>query len=57
MAPACCRRAGIVTFTLPEAHAHDVASLLDREAVAIRAGHHCTQPLHERLGVPATGRA
>ena len=50
-------RAGIVTFTLPEAHAHDVASLLDREAIAIRAGHHCTQPLHERLGVAATGRA
>ncbi|MGD8486262.1 MAG: aminotransferase class V-fold PLP-dependent enzyme, partial [Chloroflexota bacterium] len=50
-------RAGIVTFTLPEAHAHDVATLLDREAVAIRAGHHCTQPLHERLGEPATGRA
>jgi cysteine desulfurase/selenocysteine lyase len=50
-------RAGIVTFTLPEAHAHDVASLLDREAVAIRAGHHCTQPLHERLGESATGRA
>ncbi len=50
-------RAGIVTFTLPEAHAHDIATLLDREAVAIRAGHHCTQPLHERLGVAATGRA
>ncbi len=50
-------RAGIITFTLPEAHAHDVASLLDREAVAIRAGHHCTQPLHERLGEAATGRA
>jgi cysteine desulfurase/selenocysteine lyase len=50
-------RAGIVTFTLPEAHAHDVATLLDREAIAIRAGHHCTQPLHERLGVAATGRA
>ena len=50
-------RAGIVTFTLPEAHAHDVATLLDREAVAIRAGHHCTQPLHERLGETATGRA
>ena len=50
-------RAGIVTFTLPEAHAHDVATLLDREAVAIRAGHHCTQPLHERLGESATGRA
>ena len=50
-------RAGIVTFTLPEAHPHDVATLLDREAVAIRAGHHCTQPLHERLGLPATSRA
>jgi cysteine desulfurase/selenocysteine lyase len=51
------RRAGIVTFTLPGIHAHDVATLLDRVAVAIRAGHHCTQPLHERLGVAATGRA
>jgi cysteine desulfurase/selenocysteine lyase len=50
-------RAGIVTFTLPEAHAHDIATLLDREAIAIRAGHHCAQPLHERLGVAATGRA
>ena len=50
-------RAGIVTFTLPEAHPHDIATLLDREAVAIRAGHHCTQPLHERLALPATGRA
>ncbi len=50
-------RAGIVTFTLPEAHAHDVATLLDREAIAIRAGHHCTQPLHERLGETATCRA
>ena len=50
-------RAGIITFTLPDVHAHDVASLLDREAVAIRAGHHCAQPLHERLGEAATGRA
>ncbi len=50
-------RSGIVTFTLPEAHPHDIATLLDREAVAIRAGHHCTQPLHDRLGVPATARA
>ena len=50
-------RAGIVTFTIPEAHPHDVATLLDREAIAIRAGHHCTQPLHERIGEPATARA
>ena len=50
-------RAGIINFTLPDVHAHDVATLLDREAVAIRAGHHCTQPLHERIGEAATGRA
>jgi cysteine desulfurase/selenocysteine lyase len=50
-------RAGIVTFTLPEAHAHDVATLLDREAIAIRAGHHCAQPLMQRYGVAATVRA
>jgi cysteine desulfurase / selenocysteine lyase len=50
-------RAGIVTFNLPDIHPHDVASLLDREAVAVRAGHHCTQPLHERLGETATARA
>jgi cysteine desulfurase/selenocysteine lyase len=50
-------RSGIVTFNLPEVHPHDVATLLDREAIAIRAGHHCTQPLHERLGETATARA
>jgi cysteine desulfurase/selenocysteine lyase len=50
-------RAGIVTFNLPDIHPHDVATLLDREAVAVRAGHHCTQPLHERLGETATARA
>jgi cysteine desulfurase/selenocysteine lyase len=50
-------RGGVVTFTLPGIHPHDVATLLDREAIAIRAGHHCTQPLHERLGEPATARA
>ena len=50
-------RAGVVSFNLPGVHPHDVATLLDREAVAIRAGHHCTQPLHERLGEAATARA
>jgi cysteine desulfurase / selenocysteine lyase len=50
-------RGGIITFNLAEAHAHDVATLLDREAIAIRAGHHCTMPLHERLGEAATARA
>jgi cysteine desulfurase/selenocysteine lyase len=38
-------------------HPHDVASLLDESGIAVRAGHHCAQPLHELLGVPATTRA
>jgi cysteine desulfurase/selenocysteine lyase len=50
-------RGGVVTFTLGKLHPHDLASLLDREGVAIRAGHHCAQPLHIRLGVNATARA
>ncbi len=51
------RRGGVVTFNLPDIHPHDVATLLDREAVAIRAGHHCTMPLHERLELAASARA
>ena len=50
-------RGGVVTFNLPGIHPHDVATLLDREAVAIRAGHHCTMPLHERLELAASARA
>ncbi|HUG46848.1 MAG TPA: cysteine desulfurase [Candidatus Limnocylindria bacterium] len=50
-------RGGIVTFNVEGVHPHDLATLLDREAIAIRAGHHCTQPLHERLGEAATARA
>ena len=50
-------RAGIITFNLADAHPHDVATLLDREAVAVRAGHHCTMPLHQRLGEEASARA
>jgi cysteine desulfurase / selenocysteine lyase len=50
-------RSGVVTFNIPDIHPHDIASLLDREAIAIRAGHHCTQPLHERLNEAATARA
>jgi cysteine desulfurase/selenocysteine lyase len=51
------RRAGIVSFNLGEIHPHDVAQILDAEGVAIRAGHHCCQPLMTRLGVAATNRA
>jgi cysteine desulfurase / selenocysteine lyase len=51
------RRGGVISFTLGDIHAHDLATLLDREGVAIRAGHHCAQPLMERLQVAATARA
>ncbi len=48
---------GIVSFTLERVHAHDVAQVLDRYGVAVRAGHHCAMPLHKRLGITATTRA
>jgi cysteine desulfurase/selenocysteine lyase len=50
-------RGGIVSFAIEGVHAHDVSEILDRHGVAVRAGHHCAQPLMERLGVPATTRA
>jgi cysteine desulfurase/selenocysteine lyase len=51
------RRGGAVAFWVDVAHPHDVAQVLDQEGIAVRAGHHCAQPLHRRLGVPATVRA
>ena len=51
------RRTGIVSFELEDVHPHDVAQILNWEGVAVRAGHHCTQPLMTRLGVAATTRA
>jgi cysteine desulfurase/selenocysteine lyase len=50
-------RGGVVPFNLPGIHAHDVAQILDRSGVCVRAGHHCTMPLHERLDLSATARA
>ena len=50
-------RGGVVPFNLPGVHAHDVAQILDRSGVCVRAGHHCTMPLHERLDLAATARA
>jgi cysteine desulfurase/selenocysteine lyase len=55
--PALEHRAGIVSFNVEGVHPHDVAQILDSEGVAVRAGHHCTQPLMRRLGVTATTRA
>lgn len=50
-------RAGVLSFTVDGVHPHDVAAVLDEHNVAVRAGHHCTQPLMKALGVPATTRA
>ena len=50
-------RGGVVSFNLPGIHPHDVAQVLDRYGIAVRAGHHCTMPLHERLDLAATARA
>src|SRR2546427_6143792 len=50
-------RAGVVPFTYGDIHPHDLATILDKDGVCIRAGHHCTQPLMRRLGVAATARA
>jgi len=51
------RHCGIVTFTIDGVHPHDIASMLDSEKIAIRAGHHCAQPLMQKLGVGSTARA
>ena len=50
-------RGGVVSFNLADVHAHDMASMLDEDGIAVRSGHHCAQPLMERLGVAATTRA
>ena len=50
-------KAGILSFVLEGVHPHDVGTVLDREGIAIRTGHHCAMPLMERFGIPATARA
>src|SRR5690242_276882 len=49
-------RGGVVSFALDRAHAHDVATLLDRQGIAVRAGHHCAEPLMRRFGLESTAR-
>lgn len=51
------RKASILSFVLDRIHPHDIGTILDREGIAVRTGHHCTQPLMDRYGVPATARA
>ncbi|MDP9374087.1 MAG: cysteine desulfurase [Chloroflexota bacterium] len=55
--PAAEERTGVISFTLGDIHPHDLATILDEDAVCVRAGHHCTQPLMDRFGLTATARA
>jgi cysteine desulfurase/selenocysteine lyase len=57
LGPGAGKRGGVVAFELGDIHPHDVATVLDHHGVAVRAGHHCAMPLHDRLGVPASVRA
>lgn len=50
-------RGGVVSFTLQNIHPHDISQILDSDGIAIRAGHHCAMPLHEKFNIPATARA
>ena len=50
-------KASVLSFTLDDIHPHDVGTILDQEGIAVRAGHHCAQPVMQRFGVPATARA
>lgn len=55
--PAPEHKGGVVSFTMEGIHPHDVAAILDQDGIAVRAGHHCAMPLHQKLGLPATTRA
>jgi cysteine desulfurase/selenocysteine lyase len=57
LGPTAEKKGGVAAFTLAGVHPHDVAQILDEYGVAVRAGHHCAQPLHEKFGLPATTRA
>jgi len=57
LGPPASQRGGVAAFTLSGVHPHDIAQLLDEEGIAIRAGHHCAMPLHQKLQIPASARA
>lgn len=55
--PSMDHKGAVFSFTLPGVHAHDAAQILDQKGIAVRAGHHCAMPLHDKFGIPATARA
>ena len=57
LGPSAAQKGGLAAFTVPGIHPHDVAELLDKRGIAVRAGHHCAMPLHHKFGINATTRA
>jgi len=57
LGPDAANRSGVLSFTIEGIHPHDIAQLLDEDGIAVRAGHHCAMPLHEKLAIPASTRA
>ncbi len=55
--PPASQKAGVAAFTLDKIHPHDIAELVDKDGIAVRAGHHCAMPLHKKMGINATARA
>ena len=55
--PSADKKGGVAAFTFEGVHPHDVSQIVDRNGIAIRAGHHCAMPLHEKFNIPATSRA
>jgi cysteine desulfurase/selenocysteine lyase len=55
--PSADKKGGVASFVLDGIHPHDVAQVLDMDGIAVRAGHHCAMPLHDKYGLPATTRA
>ena len=51
------RKASVLSFVIDDIHPHDIGTILDQEGIAVRAGHHCAQPVMQRFNVPATARA
>jgi cysteine desulfurase/selenocysteine lyase len=57
LGPSAAQKGGLAAFTLAGIHPHDIAELLDKRGIAVRAGHHCAMPLHHKCGITATTRA
>jgi cysteine desulfurase/selenocysteine lyase len=57
LGPGAAHKGGVVSFTMEGVHPHDVAQMLDMDGIAVRAGHHCAMPLHDKYQIPATTRA